>query len=375
MTLTMKWQSCLPTTTNPIKTRADMKQIKATTMARAAAKAKDSEGPSHEEIMAEAANDTGTETVPHAERSGGLQEVVWPPEVNTYLPACPMDKIITIGQPRKRINDETCLELASSVNLYTPDGEPLYEQPITAWYWEEKDKLVVKHGHRRSHGASLEGWKTINLVVVEKQGKLERSFDQVVDNIHSEEMNPFDLGAQFKLWHDEGYSYSKIADRLKKAGNKGGSKTRVASYVTLAKMPQYIIDFGMLYLSDDVDAYVELNKLHKIDEKAAARVIDVAIDSEHFNRKVASEALKHAKKMKNLENPKVVQPNYQDFVDYSVQSSTTRTLNNTMNKLAKDGHDETPIVIKDKDGILRKLTKLKVITDEGKPQIIFEMEH
>ena len=84
---------------------------------------------------------------------------------------------------------------------------------------------------------------------------------------------------------------------------------------------------------------------------------------------------KHAKKMKNLENPKVVQPNYQDFVDYSVQSSTTRTLNNTMNKLAKDGHDETPIVIKDKDGILRKLTKLKVITDEGKPQIIFEMEH
>lgn len=349
-----------------------MKNLKLTKVARANAKARGQE-PSHNEIVAEAINSI---PVPHAERAEtkdtedpapvphAEQVAEWPPEEHTYIQDCPIEKVIMIGQPRKKVDKDTCLELARSVSLFSEEGNPLYEQPITAWYWEERDALVVKHGHRRTTGAMADNWKTINVVVVPKQDEVERSFDQVIDNIHAEEMNPFDLGRQFKEWHDAGYSYAAIAEKL------GKSKTRVASYVSLAKMPDYIIDFGLLYLSDDVDAYLELHKLHKLDERAAREFVDECIKAEHFTRKLIKWTLKRVqdKKQGKKSSPKSF---HLDHV-YSVKKPTVNSLSLKLKALSDDGHKDVEIGIKGRDGNVQPISAYSIKMVDDKPVVIFD---
>jgi hypothetical protein len=270
-----------------------------------------------------------------------------------------------IDQPRKEIDVELCKQLADSVSTYTDEGAPLYEHPVSGWYCPERDKVVIKNGGRRTTGAIACNWKTINLITVESQDELERSFDQVLDNLHVESMNPFDVAYKFLAWNNEGYSFTQIAERL------GMSKSRVASFIALAKMPSYLVDFGMLYLSNDVDAYGLLSKLDKINHEAALKVVNQCKETKIFNRGIASKALKE-EKSKNVTNAIPTQAPTK-IVATSYSRPTISVLNNAFDKLSKEGHNDTPVFFKDSTGEIREMADCKVEMTEDGPRVIFEI--
>ena len=111
------------------------------------------------------------------------------------------------AQPRRSIRDDRIEELAESIRQHgVLEPVSLRQHP------EQADRYIVNRGERRVRAARRSGLNAIPAFVDERIDP----FAQAAENLHREDMSPFDLAAFITEREGEGHSRAEIARRLGK---------------------------------------------------------------------------------------------------------------------------------------------------------------
>ncbi|MDQ0608300.1 ParB family chromosome partitioning protein [Variovorax sp. W1I1] len=110
-------------------------------------------------------------------------------------------------QPRRRIRNERIEELAASIREHG-----VLEPVSLRRHPEHKDRYIVNRGERRVRAARQAGLATVPAFVDERVDP----FAQAAENLHREDMSPFDLASFITDREKEGHSRAEIARRLGK---------------------------------------------------------------------------------------------------------------------------------------------------------------
>ncbi|MDP9912473.1 ParB family chromosome partitioning protein [Variovorax boronicumulans] len=110
-------------------------------------------------------------------------------------------------QPRRRIRGERIDELAESVREHG-----VLEPVSLRCHPEHADRYIVNRGERRVRAARLAGLSAVPAFVDQRVDP----FAQAAENLHREDMSPFDLAAFIVEREGEGHSRAEIARRLGK---------------------------------------------------------------------------------------------------------------------------------------------------------------
>jgi ParB family chromosome partitioning protein len=121
-------------------------------------------------------------------------------------------------QPRLAFNEETLLELASSVKEHGV-LQPILVRPL------EGNRYQLIAGERRWRASKLAGLETIPALIedIDDDTALEIA---IIENLQREDISPLDEAAMFdRMVHEHGYSIRKLADKLGK--DKGYLENRL----------------------------------------------------------------------------------------------------------------------------------------------------
>ena len=110
-------------------------------------------------------------------------------------------------QPRRRIRSERIEELAASIREHG-----VLEPVSLRRHPEHGDRYIVNRGERRVRAARQAGLATVPAFVDERVDP----FAQAAENLHREDMSPFDLASFITDREKEGHSRAEIARRLGK---------------------------------------------------------------------------------------------------------------------------------------------------------------
>ncbi|MDQ0072434.1 ParB family chromosome partitioning protein [Variovorax boronicumulans] len=110
-------------------------------------------------------------------------------------------------QPRRRIRNERIEELAASIREHG-----VLEPVSLRRHPEHEDRYIVNRGERRVRAARQAGLATVPAFVDERVDP----FAQAAENLHREDMSPFDLASFITDREKEGHSRAEIARRLGK---------------------------------------------------------------------------------------------------------------------------------------------------------------
>ena len=111
------------------------------------------------------------------------------------------------GQPRRRLRDERIEELAESIREHG-----VLEPVSLRCHPEHADRYIVNRGERRVRAARRAGLSCVPAFVDPRVDP----FAQAAENLHREDMSPFDLAAFIAEREKEGHSRAEIARRLGK---------------------------------------------------------------------------------------------------------------------------------------------------------------
>lgn len=111
------------------------------------------------------------------------------------------------GQPRRSIRDDRIEELAESIRQHG-----VLEPVSLRHHPEQADRYIVNRGERRVRAARRSGLDAVPAFVDERIDP----FAQAAENLHREDMSPFDLAAFITEREAEGHSRAEIARRLGK---------------------------------------------------------------------------------------------------------------------------------------------------------------
>ncbi|MDR6890824.1 MULTISPECIES: ParB/RepB/Spo0J family partition protein [Variovorax] len=111
------------------------------------------------------------------------------------------------GQPRRRIRVERIEELAESIREHG-----VLEPVSLRCHPEHPERYIVNRGERRVRAARLAGLSCVPAFVDPRVDP----FAQAAENLHREDMSPFDLAAFIAEREGEGHSRAEIARRLAK---------------------------------------------------------------------------------------------------------------------------------------------------------------
>jgi len=111
------------------------------------------------------------------------------------------------GQPRRRIRGERIEELAESIREHG-----VLEPVSLRCHPEHADRYIVNRGERRVRAARRAGLSCVPAFVDPRVDP----FAQAAENLHREDMSPFDLAAFIAAREGEGLSRAEIARRLGK---------------------------------------------------------------------------------------------------------------------------------------------------------------
>ncbi|MCU7933704.1 MAG: ParB/RepB/Spo0J family partition protein [Candidatus Thiodiazotropha sp. (ex Dulcina madagascariensis)] len=133
-------------------------------------------------------------------------------------------------QPRRTFDTARLDDLALSLQI---DGQ---ETPIK--FDVIDGKLRIKHGERRWRAACIGKIETLDGTMdnQESESKHERTFKQIADNT-GEPLKPWDWVETFQQFHEDGLKDQEIADELASRGIKGFSRSVIANYRRLLKLP------------------------------------------------------------------------------------------------------------------------------------------
>jgi ParB family chromosome partitioning protein len=110
-------------------------------------------------------------------------------------------------QPRRRVRSERIEELAASIREHG-----VLEPVSLRCHPEHADRYIVNRGERRVRAARRAGLATVPAFVDERVDP----FAQAAENLHREDMSPFDLASFIADREQEGHSRAEIARRLGK---------------------------------------------------------------------------------------------------------------------------------------------------------------
>lgn len=111
------------------------------------------------------------------------------------------------GQPRRRMRGERIEELAESIREHG-----VLEPVSLRCHPEHADRYIVSRGERRVRAARRAGLSCVPAFVDPRVDP----FAQAAENLHREDMSPFDLAAFIAEREGEGHSRAEIARRLGK---------------------------------------------------------------------------------------------------------------------------------------------------------------
>lgn len=169
-------------------------------------------------------------------RSGlgrGLDAILPPdgvdaPEGRRVLREVPLDAVVPNShQPRRRFDDESLAELATSIG-HLGVLQPLLVSDVG----DGSYRLVA--GERRLRAARLAGLERVPVVTVEDDQKssLERA---LVENLHREDLNPVEEAAAYRGLIDEGgLTQEELGTRL------GRNRTTISNSLRLLELPDSI---------------------------------------------------------------------------------------------------------------------------------------
>lgn len=126
-------------------------------------------------------------------------------------------------------NSDDILELSRSISKHG------VLQPITVRYDEEKDCFVIITGERRYWASLKAGEKSIPCIIKEHLGREEISFQQMVENLQRENLNPVEEAEGIKRLGEEFQITSKeISEQL------GKSESYISRTIRLNDLPPEI---------------------------------------------------------------------------------------------------------------------------------------
>jgi ParB/RepB/Spo0J family partition protein len=289
----------------------------------------------------------------------------WPPEPGEYLPYCPLSKIITKDQPRKRIIDSTCLELADSALINAATGHIQYENPIICHYDSKEDKLIVRHGHRRLRGATLRDWAGLDVLVRSELKDLDNSSAQIKDNINREDMSHWDISCELQKFSDNhGLTTDEIALIMKR------SKAWVSAYMGLNSMPEYIREFAQASIAGDASVYSALKQLHDLDPKKCRDLVRTATAKERISRKEVKSIVDRAKTKQEPVKQKMEYASY-----YPITNESIGQFSKALTMIKQSADKDALIVVEGADGTKMILAGYRIDKNsDGTESVVFNME-
>lgn len=170
------------------------------------------------------------------ETSGQITRVdIWCEQIDSLKPGVVYRVPVSllnrdIHQPRRIFDTYRLQDLALSLGK---DGQ---ETPIK--FIVIDGELVIKHGERRWRAAHIGKIETLDgvLDIQDDETHQERIFRQIADNT-GEPLKPWDWVQTFQQFHEDGLSDQNIADELASRGIKGFSRSAIANYRRLLKLP------------------------------------------------------------------------------------------------------------------------------------------
>lgn len=131
-------------------------------------------------------------------------------------------------QPRQEFNEESLMELASSIREYG------VIQPLVVCREGDGYRLIA--GERRLRAATMAGLKKVPVVLRESLDQ-ERLAVALIENVQRVDLNPLELGAAYKRLYEEfSLSHEEIARRV------GKSRPVISNMIRLLNLPAVIQD-------------------------------------------------------------------------------------------------------------------------------------
>ena len=210
--------------------------------------------------------------------SGQITRVdIWRGQIDTLKPGVVYRIPISLlnrdqNQPRRMFDTYSLQDLALSLGK---DGQ---ETPIK--FIVIDGQLVIKHGERRWRAAHVGKIETLDgvLDVQDNETSHERIFRQIADNT-GEPLKPWDWVETFQQFHDDGLSDQNIADELASRGIKGFSRSVIANYRRLLKLPveiQEMIKFEFLTPSHGKE--ILLHAKHRVIKDKLVKTLTFTLD-------------------------------------------------------------------------------------------------
>jgi ParB family chromosome partitioning protein len=129
-------------------------------------------------------------------------------------------------QPRTEFSAETMNEMVASIKAKGKIISPISIRP----HPDQPGKWILNHGARRLRGSILCGLKTIPAFIDE----LHDNYDQIIENIHRENLTPMELALFIKKRVDLGEKQKAISKRL------GKDASVITQHLALINLPDCI---------------------------------------------------------------------------------------------------------------------------------------
>jgi ParB family chromosome partitioning protein len=161
-----------------------------------------------------------------------IQDQISPPVTGRIRNArwIPISQIIPDpDQPRKKFNDKTLQEMASSITDYG------IRQPIIVE--QEQDNYRIVSGERRYRAAKIAQQEEIPCIIQENAESTIKYAQQLIENLHREDLSPIDKARaliEYKNLLGKDKPWSAVEKKL------GISETRRKQFIALLNLPEYL---------------------------------------------------------------------------------------------------------------------------------------
>ncbi len=158
----------------------------------------------------------------------GLGALLKPASSDKELIVCKIEEIIaTVGQPRKRFDEDRLKELAESIRQYG------IIQPIVVK--KEGDKYRIIAGERRFRAAQIAGLTELKAVIFSGE---EDYHVALIENLQREDLNPIEIAEAYaELVKRYGHTQQELSEKV------GKSRSDIANFLRLLNLSEKVKEY------------------------------------------------------------------------------------------------------------------------------------
>lgn len=232
-------------------------------------------------------------------------------------------------QPRKKFNEERLKQMTESII------ERGVISPISVRNHPEKEGYyLINYGAYRYRGSWRAGKEAIPALVNNSYADPDKNtdlrFDQVIENLHRDELLPMDIALFIKEQMDSGLRQAEIARRLNR------SKTFVTTHLSLIDMPLCIDEAFSSERFSDVSLVMALRNLYQDHEESVTEFLsDPTTVITRGTVKKLREFIEETNDHDNFHSGEQEQRSEEDNVGNSGKKSTKKKKENDPEKMKK----------------------------------------